>query len=235
VLLSASLRSADFDFIFNFPCWALAPLGLPASSRLMSKVGIRQILMYYLSRSPRPTPTSPWDISPRSRQDSSRDLLGLLPPPLPAYVSNFGGQTLRRFSFPHFSKSSGGDGRKTREKAGKEIGWLTKSVTLWPEVTQPVKIINFNFGHLSLSFGSQLYPVPSLCRKTPFIKLRLGKLGNKEYGRKKMLVPKSIPTLGEYLKKFGLIFLSQLIWDILLRKVIIIQINSERYGCSLFL
>ena len=32
-----------------------------------------------------------------------------------------------------------------------------------------------HFGHLSLSFGSQLCPVPSLCQKTPFLKLRLGK------------------------------------------------------------
>jgi len=59
----------------------------------------------------------------------------------------------------------------------------------------------------------------------------LGKLGNKEYGRKKMPVPKSYRTLGKYLNKFGSIFLSQLIWDILLRKVILIQINSERYSC----
>ena len=51
---------------------------------------------------------------------------------------------------------------------------------------------------------------------------------------KKMSVPKLIPTLGEYLKKFGSIFLSQLIWDIQTRKVIIIQIHSERYGLVCF-
>ena len=40
--------------------------GISASSRLMTKVGIRRILMYYLSRSPCSTPTNPEDRSPRS-------------------------------------------------------------------------------------------------------------------------------------------------------------------------
>ena len=101
-LLPASLRSADLHFNLlpsliarasppplvgrRIPTSSLTSLvepslrsGFPASSRLMSKVRIRRILMYYLSHSPCPTPTSPRDISPRSRQDSSRDLLGLIP------------------------------------------------------------------------------------------------------------------------------------------------------------
>jgi len=180
--------------------------------------------MYYLSRSPCPTTFHPWAISPRSRPTGSGSARA-------SFRLRF-----RSGGFQTFSVFGESAGRQGKEKIEKESWPTGKQSPLDRKLLNRSNSRNFNFGHLSLSFGSlqslrsfarstwerqgkvslaslpPLFSFTSLCRKTPFIKLRLGKLVNKESGRKKMPVPKFIVTLGEYLKNFGLIFLSQLIW-----------------------
>jgi len=123
--------------------------GISASAPVES-LGLRRILRYYHSRSPCSTTFHSGAISPRSRPTESGSAR--------AYPASASGRrtSLRSGGFLIHSFSGRGEvGRKTgKRKDGREIGRLASSRPLTGSYSTGQRTRNFNFGRLSLSFGS---------------------------------------------------------------------------------
>ena len=126
--------------------------GISASAPVES-LGLRRILRYYHSRSPCSTTFHSGAISPRSRPTESGSARAYLRLRFARYRLvtwlRFGGFLIHSFS------GRGEVGRKIGERKDKKQSWSTdKQSPFDRKILNRSSIGNFNFAHLSLSFGS---------------------------------------------------------------------------------
>ena len=146
-----SFQPAKLSTVARLPSSFTPPSGRAFRLRPCWVGGLRRILMYYLSRSPFPTPLTSWRYQP----SLPPDWVGICSGFFSSYAFSSGGQVRLRsapavFNPPQFWESAGKQGER---KGGKErLGRLILSVALLTGSYLTCQG-DFNFGRLSLSFG----------------------------------------------------------------------------------